>query len=283
LTIWERDLRGEPVEYLSLDEDVVVAVDRQLQRVNLFSRADGRLIERLFFRQPDVEARLTDLVHGGDVICGPDSDSQEEAIIAYDLRTGAKVWRLAVPKPVSGLFEAHRGQIGVGFLGGDVFLVHAQTGQVTSEWRVAGAESVSDGKLWDSRLILRVLVAQADERRLGLVALDAETGGELWRRTDLSAMAALLTPVRDVDGGIPAFVEMTKDGSGQDGARIGLASLDPKTGESINGVTEIVPARANVRLNGDFGIWPGGVILGTTVGVHGYRLVGDEPHEEGDY
>ncbi len=274
--LWERDLRGEPVDSLRLVDGVIVVIDKSRQRVHLFDAVEGRLIARVAFRQPDPENRVTELVISGGVICGPDCDANGDAVIAVDIKTGGARWRVPVAKPLAQLFEPSEDYLGIGLLGGDIQLVDAKSGEAVTERRVNIAQAVLDALVVDTSLIVRANTTQTGERRPMLVAIDITSGEELWRRTDLSVTPGMSIPLQMVDGGIPLVVEyqrVSASAAGLDPRCVGIAMVDAKTGVNRYLAAELVAPRIQHRPNGDFDVWPGVMIVGTGGGVMAYRTM----------
>lgn len=274
--LWERDLRGEPVDKLRLIDGVIVTIDKSRQRVHLFDSTDGRQIARVAFRQPDPESRLTDLVISGGVICGPDCDANGDAVIAVDIKSGAARWRVPVAKPLAQLFEPSDDYLGIGLLGGDLQLVDSKSGESVTERRINVAQAVLDALVVNTSLIVRANTTQTGERRPMLVAIDLISGEELWRRTDLTISAGMSIPLQLMDGGIPLVVEyqrVSASAAGLDPRCIGIAMVDAKTGANRYLAAELIAPRVQNRPNGDFDLWPGVMIVGTDRGVMAYRTV----------
>lgn len=276
VVLWSRDMRGEPIEYVALSDERAITTDRHLQRVHLVNRADGSMIARVMFRQPDVDHRLIDLVQAGSLVVGPDAEGGEEAVLAVNLRSGDRAWRMALDKPISALFEPGTGLIGVGLLGGDILLLDAESGDRQSEFRIAAGESIVDARLVGETLLVRTFMSQENLRRFALVALNTKDGTELWRRDDLSSSANLSLPLRPIDGGLPVVVDVEQThGPAVGAASLGLTLLDLESGRNLGVVAELVGSRSATRLNGDFGFWPGFAIVGTSTGVRAFE--GDWP------
>lgn len=269
-TVWERDLRGEPVADVRINESSVITVGPLRQRVHLFDRIDGKLIKRIRFQQPDLEGGPIRLVDTGGIICGVDGANPLSELLAVDLATGEEAWRLRLDKPIAQLFEPAPGFVGVGLLGGDVCVVGSATGDPVIELRVVGAGSVSDGVLLDGILIVRYDRTRNNRRYPELAALDVSTGEELWRRDDLAAGADAMIRLDVVDGGLPVLVEIAGHGRNRR-TRSGLAIVDVRTGANRGELIDLELTRSRVQFSGDLVLAPGAVIIGTKTGVEAYR------------
>jgi len=273
-TIWERDLRGEPVGVIELTESRVITADPRLERLHLFDRVDGRLIARVLLRQPDAESRTVSLVESGGILCGADRDGTADVVTGIRLEDGAVAWRVPLQKPVAQLFQPAEGYIGVGMIGGDVKLIDATTGLVAFDRHLSGAHGVTNGILLKTNLLLRAITMQTGEQRIAIMALDLSDGGaELWRRDDLATPAWASVPFGVIDGAIPAVVEYAQPGIPNEArVRYGFAMIDAETGATRATIPDIVPPRSRSRINGDVAVWPDAIVFGTSTGIQAYRL-----------
>jgi hypothetical protein len=275
-TVWERDLRGEPVTYLWLEDGRVLAADASLQRVTILDRADGRLIAQVLFRQPNPEAGLVQLVRVGGVICGPDATTQSDGIMAISLETGQPAWRADLGKPVGQLFVPDPGRVGVGLFGGDVRILDPKTGETILERRFSKGLPIIDAKLIDGTLIGQAERRHGQIRDPELVAIDIATGEEVWAREDLAGLQEPPGPLAILGGSIAALVDSNEPavpGARQPRNFIGLAMIDIKTGQSAGTVAELSSASTGIRVNRDLLVRPGVVVVGSSRTVQAFRVV----------
>ena len=285
-TVWERDLRGEPVGAIWMNARRVVTVDAGRQRVHLFDRADGRLVERVLFRQTDPTQQVVSLVRTAGMIIGPDSTGASKGVIAVDDATGEPAWKVELDRPAVQLFEPQEGYLGIGLGQGMVRIIDAANGETVLERQVAGAYSVSGGALFDGLLVLRVDAARGQRQAPQLVALDVATGEEVWRREDVASLPNTDDLLRVDHGVIPALVEtmqpeVSPAGVAMPRTRSALVLIDVRTGRNAGMGADLTAATTGSRFTGDIVIRPGAVIVGTTRGVSAFRTKPVERNEAG--
>ena len=283
-TVWERDLRGEPVERLWMTDRRVVSADGLLQRVHLFRRTDGHLVRRVLFEQPDADAQLIDLICTSGVLCGPTSVSDSEGVTAVDLNSGETLWRTRLDKPLAQLFKPTEGYVGVGLLGGDVRILDAMTGDLVLKHRVSGARAVVDGVLIDGTLVVEHITMTGGRRYRDLAALDVATGEEVWRREDVVWLGQGAEPLQVVHGRVPVASHTAVRGTGRH-KPVRVTMIDVRTGLGVGAEVTLPPGDGTVRLNGDFRILPGAevAVIGMNKGIHALRIepLVDTQSEEG--
>jgi len=270
--IWERDLLGERVGYLWMPADRVITADPRLERVHLFNRADGRLIKRVLFKQPDPRNLLVNLVPVGDVLCGPVARSEFKGIAGVDLASGEIQWEMKVDKPVVQLFSPQDGYLGVGLLGGDVRIVEASTGEPLIVRRVTGAQAVVRGTLTDGTLVVQQHDIETGVRAVSMTGLDVATDTELWHRDDVIPLWRMDRALRVVGGRIPVLYRPDRQGGGRSN-RLRLTMIDVRTGTVSGQEVFLQTANPQTRLNGDFELLPasGVAVVGTNAGIRALR------------
>jgi outer membrane protein assembly factor BamB len=261
-TRWERDLRGEPVAYVWMLSGRVITADAHLSRVHLFNREDGRLIRRVLFQQPDPRHNLVNLVRAEGVLYGPQRTTNSDSVVAVDLVTGEPVWRLTVNKPLVQLFRPQDGYLGIGLLGGDVWIVDTKTGEIILDRRVPGARGVTNGVLFDGILLVQHTQIVGGRSLPRLVALDVATGDLIWHRHDFAPVVGLNASLRLFGGHLPALIQYSGQGLSRRKA-MGLAVIDARTGWNIGADVRLISADSRATFSGDFRIFPGGVAIGT--------------------
>ncbi len=285
-TVWERDLRGEPVDAVWMNARRVVTVDAARQRVHLFDRADGRLVKRVLFRQADPTQAGVNLVRTAGMIIGPDSTGPSKGVIAVDDASGEPAWKVELDRPAVQLFEPQEGYLGIGLGQGMVRIIDAANGETVLERQVAGAYSVTGGVLFDGLLVLRVDAVRGQRQAPQLVALDVATGEEAWRREDIASLPTADDLLRVDHGVIPALTEtvqaeVSPAGVALPKTRSSLVLIDVRTGRNAGLGADLTAANSGGRFSGDVVIRPGAAIVGTMRGVSAFRTKPVERHEAG--
>lgn len=276
-TVWERDLRGEPVDAIWMSADRVITADAARQRVHLFDRADGRLVNRILFQSAEGGSQpIVQLVRTGGMIVGPEASGPTRGIVAVDDALGDVVWRVELDKPPMQLFEPQEGYLGIGLGQGMVRIVDANSGETVLERQVLGAYGVTGGVLFDGLLVVRVDTIRGQKQFAQLAALDVATGEEVWRREDISSLPYPEEPLRIEDGVIPALVEamqaeVTPSGVATPRMRSTLVLLDARTGRNLGLGADLTSTGMGGRFTGDVVLRPGAVVVGTQRTVNAYR------------
>ncbi len=275
-TIWERDLRGEPVDAIWMQGDRIVTTDAPRQRVHLFDRATGRLIKKILFQQSGSAQQIVRLIRTAGMIIGPDSSGPSRGVVAVDDAQGEIVWRVDLDKPAVQLFEPMEGYLGIGLGQGMVRVVDSASGETLIERQVTGAYSVTGGALFDGLLILRVEAVRGPRQTTQLVALDVATGEEVWRREDIMGLPNPDEPLSVKDGFIPALMETTQPevtATGAQTARLRtlLVLIDARTGSNVGQGADLSGTSNGGRFVGDVVVREGAVIVGTQRSVNAYR------------
>ncbi len=276
-TIWERDLHGEYVAQVSLNESSVVLIDQASKRVHLLDRDTGRFIKRVNFSQPDPEHERIGLVQAGGMIYGPDSDEHGDGIAGYDLSDGERRWRIGLDKPVVALFEPKANYLGIGQLNGDLRIVNATTGETILERSDPNIRAVIGGIMWEGTLILRCEGLRGPRQGTELAAIDIATGAEVWRRRDATTLITTDAPLSIIGGVIPAIIEQRRpDANPQHVAapRAGaaLTLIDVRTGGDSGTPVDLNLSVQGATLNGDMWFWPNVIAVGTVKGIHALRV-----------
>ena len=275
-TLWERDVRAEPVTYVRIMSDVFVTLDDWLERVTLIAPADGSVIKQVRFRQPDPKKLIIPLVHTGGVLCGPDRSDGGDEVVGYQVRSGEALWRLTLDKPLAALFEPAEGIVGVALLGGEVRLVRVSDGEVQASKLIQGAQAVADGVLRDGLFITQLLSQTSGSRQSELVAIDVATGEQLWRRNEIRALAGLSDDFAVFGGQLVAVVDYSPAGSKV--KRVGLTVIDVRTGESMGPTVDLPQVDQRMHFDGEVGVWPDTVVVQHRDSMIGYTL---KPMETG--
>lgn len=277
-TVWERDLRGEPVSHIWIEGDRVMTADASKQRVHLFDRADGREVGKIFFRQPNAESGLVHLVSMDGVLCGPEASGSGDSLVGISLATGEQLWRLSLDRPIAQIFSPGEGRIGAGLLGGGIRLIEPRTGEVLLERHFSKGLPVVDATMVDGTLIAQAERRHGQLRVPELVAIDIATGEEVWARADLASLQEPPGPLVVTGGAIPALVDgarATVNAAGAPGPRnfIGLTMINVKNGQVAGTLIDDLPAASTgVRMTRDLAVRAGLVVIGSNRGLYAYRL-----------
>ncbi|HOB73352.1 MAG TPA: PQQ-binding-like beta-propeller repeat protein [Phycisphaerae bacterium] len=167
----------------------VVAVDDQLEQVDVFRLEDGRYLGACHFKQG--AAYKMNIALFEDVICGPASENE---VAALELATpGVERWRVSAVSDLAQLFKPSADLLAVADQVGRVQLVDPRTGrrhmapvrvQACAEGVMAG--TLEDGVLYVCGFKKRASgAADADQQRWGLAAIRVADATVLWSRDDL--------------------------------------------------------------------------------------------------
>ncbi|MCH7992881.1 MAG: PQQ-binding-like beta-propeller repeat protein [Planctomycetes bacterium] len=263
-TIWEHDLRGESVTFLWILDGVILTADERLERVQLLDRADGHLIRRILFRQPDPDDAPVRLAHTAGVICGSNAKTTSDGILSFDAATGETLWEKTLDKPLVHLFVPREGYIGVGLLSGNMTILDARTGETILERKLPVGRAVEFGVLHDGLLIVQhaMAVAAGKRRSPSLMAVDIATGEVVWNRLDLAVAPGVNGALHFIDGVIPAVVTYPGERASRFRAK-GLVMIDARTGKNIGAEVKLVSRNSQTRILNDFRILPDRIIVGT--------------------
>lgn len=282
-TVWERDLLGERVERVWIIGDRIVTADPRRERVHLFDRADGSLVKRIDFRQPEPPVDLT-LTDG--LVCGPTGKLNSSGVRAVDLINGEVRWEIELTKPLVQLFVPQDTFLGIGLLGGDVRIIEIATGHVVLQRRVADAHGVARGTLVDGTLLVQHYTVKHGVRASALSALDVATDTELWRRDDVIPLWRMERPLRVVGGRLPVLLrpenlQGSKQQRKQRQKQARLTMIDIRTGLGAGEEVTLSQNRNVIQFNSDFEVLVGAgvAIVGTDTAIYALRI-GEAPARE---
>jgi len=276
-TIWEHHLRDGGLAYVWIVDGIVLTSDERLERVHLLDVADGHLVKRVLFRQPDPDEKLIRPAHTAGVLCGPLSTTSSDGLEAVDARTGEPLWQKDLPKPLIQLFVPQDGYIGIGMLRGAVQIVDARTGEVILNRDVPAVRGVEDGVLLDGLLIVQhaTPVMTGRRRQPGLMAVDIATGDLAWHRNDLAPVAGFNAMLHLFGHVIPAFVI----DEGEENARYrskSLVTIDARTGRNIGIAQKLVGENSRTQLLNDIRVFRDRIVVATD---KQYQALGIAPLE----
>lgn len=274
-TVWERDLRGERVAQVQMVGNRVLVIDGRVERVNVFDRADGRLIRLVLFRQPDHAAQMIRLVVSGGLLCGPARVEGANGISAVNLETGETAWSMSLDKPIVQVFKPAEGYVGVGMLGGGVRIIDVADGDFF-ERRIAGAQRVSDARLHDGTLLIQHNAVANDFASQRFTALDVATDKVLWTRDDVLSFARSGAAMHVVGGHVLAAFRSQPPprNRSQPAQDRKLTMLDIRTGTTVGAVIPVPPVSRVAAQSGVFQVYPsaGVAVFGTNASVHAWRM-----------
>ncbi len=276
-TVWERELRGESVARVWMNERSIVTADSDHKRVHVLNRGDGSIIQRILFRQPDPDHERIDLVLSDGMLYGPETTESGDAVGAYDLRTGEKRWSEPATKPIVALFVPQSGYLGVGLLGGDLKVIDTSTGRLVLERSDPSVRAIIGGVMWDGTLVLRGTGLHGSRQANVLAAFDIATGEEVWRRRGITTLLSGDAPLTVIAGVIPALVEqvqteVTKGGVATPRGSAAAALIDVRTGNDSGRSVDLSAATQGFALNGDLAFLPNVLAVGTIKGIQGIRV-----------
>ncbi len=265
--IWERDLCGEPVEHLAIEGDVILAANAGWERIHLFSRKDGSLIQRMELRRfGKAEVGVLPVSVGG-ILCGLGPEESSNQLIGVDIQTGQTLWQVALDRPPLGrLFRFSADYLGISMLEGRLLIAKARTGEIVFDRTIAGTHLVTDGLLVDGTLLLR---EAGTTKQVTLQALDVATGQTLWTRKDLPTSDRWSGPLYVAGGILPTVLE----GEAPKGGAVKpleLVTLDLQTGQKLPWTMSLENSQGP-KVYFDLWIYPGMVVLGSNDGIRGYK------------
>ncbi|MHC5108566.1 MAG: outer membrane protein assembly factor BamB family protein [Planctomycetota bacterium] len=243
--IWERDLRGEFIYRVEVVDDRIITFDEYNQRVHVIDPSSGELLSRQIFKQPDIEGDLINVIVNAGVITGPARIGEDDGVVAFDLETGEQLWQLATDKPLTQLFKAGEGLVGIGGLGGELKVANAATGELVFDGRIRSVQRVVDA-IWDDDVFVIRHVSPA-VRSSALVAIDPGSGEVKWDRGGLATMAAARYELQKYNGWLPVLVDQRSNrGRVQP---LQAVMLDVQTGEEVGDRVDLMYApKRNYRL-----------------------------------
>ncbi len=271
--VWERDMYGETVQHIWLTDTRVITADRQMQRVHIIDRADGKLIRQVLFGQPDADSDLVSLVIVGGSLYGPTHSTRVDGLLGVDLVSGEDVWRRDLDRPLVQLFALNEHMLGVALLGGGGYVIDAAMGYESTSFFFENVPRVKGLHLVDDSLI--AIYAERMNRRpiMGMKALDVATGKPRWSRQDLAVVKGNTASIQVMGNNIFTVLETVTSPRAHD-TRYTVAAIDAATGAD-DGWREELPKmgpQSSYRFDGDLDVRPGIVLVGTTSTIYGFTL-----------
>ncbi len=284
--LWRRSNPQRQWYWVRIRGSTVVAIDPDLERVDLFQLEDGTHRGFCRFRQlPDkVSLTLFD-----EVICGPVAGNE---VAAFDLATpGIERWRVAMPADLCQIFKPAPDRLALSDRAGRLMIVDPQTGRVLHETRLnACAEGVTDGVVRDGILYACGFQVrpwgQPDEagptsgtgrgpdfarQRWGLGAVRLSDNAVLWQIADIGPRPFLNADVlRAVDGLVPVVVYRPRGTAPRTGIQVGgvdaplrgagtleLTLYDRVDGQQVTDTAIVeLPEDPAAGLVADVRVWP---------------------------
>ncbi len=241
--IWRRSNPQRWWYWVRIRGSTVVAIDPDLEQVDLFQLDDGTHRGFCRFRQSPEKVSLTLF---DEVICGPVLGNE---VAAVELATpGIERWRLAMPADLCQIFKPAPDLLAVSDRAGRLTLVDPQSGRRILETRVnACAEGVTDGVVQNGILYVcgfqvrpwgppdqddppptsgRDRGLDFARQRWGVAAIRLSDGTVLWQTADIGPRSFLNAEVlRAADGLVPVVVHRPRGGPGR------VAAPDQATGD----------------------------------------------------
>ncbi len=292
-TIWQRDLRGESVDEIRVFDigargdsdagfveaadhdavgepsgDVIVTLDAKRQRAQIIGAADGRMISKLLFEQPDLQAERIDIVGTSGMLVGPRSDREADAVTGVALADGEQAWQLSLSQPLVRLFVPAEGYVGIGLLGGGVRIVDVHTGEVMFEKDIPGGQRVVDGLLVSGTLVLRYLEPSGAD--VAMEAFDLATGESLWDRHALAPLDAAVEPMRMAGGLIPTLLVQDQRVRGRH-EYLSIVMVDPRTGEDVGQRADFMYGYGGEGTGVQIAVRSGAIVVGTMMGLFPFQ------------
>ncbi len=268
---WERQLEREAA-FVHVRDGVVLTADANLGEIEVFGLQNGSRLSSNRFQQPSAEAApaLVPVAYSEGVLCGP----SRGGVIAYDVRTGDRVWSLDLVEGAAALFELTKGRLVIATRGGDHKVVDARTGEVLFSERIV---EMPGGAVFGAVEEEFLVLAGYEETRQGdrwtLTGMDLSSGKKLWSRELLALMNR--SHLRLAEGVIPLVttaVDQAEDGSRRgsvDGQQIRL--IDKRTGRDVGRPIDWTGIRGGNRLVGDMEVWPERLVLQAREGIVVFR------------
>jgi len=222
--------------------DHLVAVDSELEKVDVFHLEKARYLGMCRFQQNFEQIRKTNLSLFDDVICGPVSVHQ---ITARNLANpGIERWRLSVPNELSQIFKPTPDLLAVTDHSGHIKVIDPNNGKIMMSANVSQACSngITEGVLENN--ILYVYGYQTrfesstdyDKQKRGLAAIDFTTGKIIWQISGIPARTYMSADImRACTNVIPLAELLPNQGanSKRDFDQIRLNLIDKSTGQPV--------------------------------------------------
>ncbi len=286
-TTWRRHAGPFEPAAIRTAGELVFAVDQRLEHVLVCRLEDGEELATIELNQPEDRVSLAVFPEAA---CGPDGS----AIVGYDPRSGAELWRTANEAPLSAVFKPRPDVLGLGRRDGTVQLINPKSGESIFQARLAGREQgVIDASIRGELLcVMAVGAADPKDQVMKLTAVRMSDGQTVWQRDqlhlvaarsaaralDLLRLAADMIPLLEIvpGDGRPAL-QVPERGSGRVEHVAKLTLIDAETGKQLG---EPLGLEVDGLVSGDLAIWPDRVVVATNEGVTAFgparRVAGDQ-------
>ncbi|HRX84706.1 MAG TPA: PQQ-binding-like beta-propeller repeat protein [Phycisphaerae bacterium] len=272
---WERILTDERVDTVTIKDDYCITLDNQRERATAYDAASGRRVAALKFTQPGAAVGVIPLVYDRGQLVGP---TDARTVACYSLETpGEPNWRYTMPQDVRWIFNAGDGYVGVCSVEGYIRLLDILEGDVVLSAQLpTAAAGYAEGVIHDDALLLMIAARSAEGPNPSLVSLDLATGKERWSSAQGYGACgagpfALWKLLHVADDVVPIFRRVETPSSNtflEAKGRIVVEMVDKKTGKTVGPSVDTNHAvTLNERLTGEFGLWPGHLLVGTQQGV----------------
>ena len=268
--VWERPL--ETATIVRVRDDYVLTADGRVEEIRVFRFDTGDLLSINRFRQPggELSEAPVSIVFSAGVLCGPD----EDGVVAYDARTGDRLWSLDLQDGISGLFELTEGRLIIGTAAGVHKLVDARTGDVLFDERIENMPGGAVfGVLEDDIVVLAGYEETGHGDRWSLAGVEVSSGKMRWSRQLMGLMNR--SHLGLAEGVIPLVAVIEQEVS--DGARTRtlrrqqITLIDKRTGANVGDPVTWAGAAGGNGLSGEMEIWPGRVLLQARDGIVMFR------------
>jgi outer membrane protein assembly factor BamB len=290
--LWERILPEERIDTVFLKDGFCFTLDNLRQSATVYAADTGKWISNLRFVQPDDTLTPIPLIYTDYHVVGP---AGPQTLVCYSVRGGAENWRYAMPSPLRWTFNAGAGYVGAGSADGSLRLLDVLAGDVVLEARIdENAEGNAEGIIVDDTLLVMATAPTTRGHQPTLTSYDLATGEQRWRRDGFGSTGAsqyalwkLMHVARDV---IPIYRRMATNQGSELQQRAGLIAvevIDKRTGDTVGApVSTGRHVTLSEQLNGEFGLWPGRMLVGTRRGIVALDVVDEAaataPPAEGD-
>jgi len=270
---WERILTDERIDSVLIKDEYCVTLDNPRERATVYDAANGRRIAMLNFSQPKGAAPPIPLVYEGGHLTGP---VDERTVACFSVRTGRENWRHALPQEIYWTFNPGEGYVGICGAEGHLHLVDILSGDVALSAQLPEMQSgYAEGVIRDGALVVMAAAVSHRGYDPAIVSLDIESGAVRWRRTGIGATGGsqfaqwkLLQTAREV---MPVFRRGAVDSDNsfyRDAGQVVVEVVDLRTGETVGpSVATGLTVTDQERLTGEFGLWPGHLLVGTHRGL----------------
>jgi outer membrane protein assembly factor BamB len=261
-TIWTRELSETP-EVVRIRDEFVLTADAGLEHIDVFHLETGVALSRVAFDQPDGSSgsQLVPIAFSAGAVCGPDGVN----VTAYEVRTGERLWSLALSAAAGGIFELVDGTLMIASVDGVHRVVDARTGEERLKVRPEDFPGAAVfGAIEEGLLILAGYQETALGETWQLVGVDYAGGQTRWSRSLQTSMRR--SHLRMAQGVIPLVVtapiaSAPQQRSNRPRTEQRIVLIDKRTGEDVGESIPWREAQRGQHLTGDLDVWNGRLVL----------------------